>query len=385
MRAVLAISRAQNWEQFRAALQDWALPVYNWGYADVDGHVGYQCAARIPLRGRVVRGYREANNPLDRWNGAIPFSALPSQYDPARSFIASANQTPVDHAYPYPIYGAFASGVRALRIRETLTGASDFDGGACAVLQNDTLSPRARRLVPHLLRRFAAADDPAVRTFCDQLAGWDYRYDLDATAPVFFELFLQRWKRRVVAERFPEHLLFAVTDPGSVTTRLIETDDLAWFRSDKAAALLECTRQVVAAVRAYFGADPSGWTWGAVHRVFFRHPLSTEASADIFDVGPRGVAGAADTVRNTGAGGVPPVAADSGAEYRLVADLSAPAGILATQCLGQSGQPGSPHYADQFSDWVAGDYHLLRFDRPDSDEAQGQHLRLTRPEAASST
>ena len=267
--------------------------------------------------------------------------------------------------------------MRALRIRETLTGASAFDGAACAVLQNDTLSPRPRRLVPHLLRRFSAEDDASIRAFCDQLAGWDFRYDLTATAPIFFELVLQHWKRRVVDERFPERLLATVTDPGSVTTRLIEADDLPWFRSDKAGALRHCARQAVATVRARFGADPSGWVWGALHRIVFRHPLSTEASADTFDVGPRGVAGTADTVRNTGAGGIPPVAADSGAEYRLVADLSNPAGILATQCLGQSGQPGSPHYADQFNDWVAGRYHALSFDRPDGDEADARHLRLT--------
>ncbi|HEY8742686.1 MAG TPA: penicillin acylase family protein, partial [Chloroflexota bacterium] len=376
MRAMLALSRAQNWEQFREALRDWALPVYNFGYADIEGHVGYQCAARIPLRRRLVHGYREANNPLDQWDGAIPFAALPSQYDPAPGFIASANNAPVDDDYPYPLYGAFASGARAMRIREVLASSRTFDGAACAALQNDTLSPRARRLVPHLLRRFVPLDDADIRTLTDHLAGWDYRYELSATAPVLFEQFYQHWKRRVVADRFPARLLSAIQDPSGVAARLIEADDLPWFRGEKTAALVECAQRAVASVRDAFGPDPAGWTWGALHQVHFRHPLSTPATADVFDVGPRAVSGAGDTVRNTGASGSPPVAAENGAEYRLVADLSVAAGALATQCLGQSGQPGSPFYADQFTDWLEGRYHTLLFDQGTVAAEQTARLRI---------
>ncbi|HEY8743122.1 MAG TPA: penicillin acylase family protein, partial [Chloroflexota bacterium] len=376
MRAMLALSRAQNWEHYRLPLQDWALPVYNFGYADVEGHVGYQFAARVPLRRRLVYGFREANNPLDQWDGAIPFAALPSQYDPAPGFIASANNAPVDDDYPYHLYGAFASGARATRIREMLTSNRAFDGVACAALQNDTLSLRARRLVPHLLRRLASSDDADIRTFTAHLAGWDYRYELSATAPVLFEQFFQLWKRRVVEERFPARLHSVIQDPSGVAARLVEADDLPWFGGEKTSALVQCAQRAIASVREAFGPDPAGWAWGALHRVHFRHPLSTPASADVFDVGPRAVTGAGDTVRNTGAGGSPPVAADTGAEYRLVADMSVAAGALSTQCLGQSGQPGSPFYADQFADWVEGRYHTLLFDLGAVEAEQSARLRI---------
>ncbi|HEX5503321.1 MAG TPA: penicillin acylase family protein, partial [Thermomicrobiales bacterium] len=363
VRALVALGRARNWAEFRAALAGWALPSFNWGYADVDGNTGYQCATRMPVRGRVARGFRRASDPADAWRGYVPFDALPSLYNPARGFTASANNAPAPDDYPYACYGAFASGERALRIRTQIEAAPTFDAAACATLQNDTFSSRAERYRAALLRRLAGAANPDVRAFVASLAGWDCRYETDTAAPTLLELFARAWAARVARERFPDHLAPLVAGQGGVALRLLEGDDLDWFAGDQDAALADCARAAVAAARARFGADPAGWTWGAVHLAHFRHPLSAPGNADAFDVGPRGVSGSGTTVRNTGLGDDPPLGAASGAEYRLVADLADPRGIRAAQNIGQSGQPGSPHYRDQFDDWVRGDYHTVAFDR----------------------
>lgn len=42
----------------------------------------------------------------------------------------------------------------------------------------------------------------------------------------------------------------------------------------------------------------------------------------------------------------------------MVADLSSSPPVLrAVDAQSQSGQPGSPHYNDQFDDWISGRYH----------------------------
>ncbi|HVC31949.1 MAG TPA: penicillin acylase family protein [Chloroflexota bacterium] len=375
-RALLAVGRAQNWPQFRAALADWSIPTFNWGFADVEGHVGYQCASRMPLRGRVARGFRDANDARDSWIGYIPYEAMPRLENPPRGFIASANNAAAPDDYPYPLYGALGSGGRAIRIRETIEQSDAFDRAACVALQNDTLSVRAREVCPHLLRRLLHSTDPDVQLFCRQISGWDYRYETSGSAPTFFEMFFKHWKDRVASERFPSHLLPTVTGQGSILVRLLVADDLEWFRADKSAVIGDCVRQAVADVRRNFGDDPDQWTWGAVHRAHFRHPLSNEATADLFDVGPAAVSGSYDTVRNTGLGAHPLFGAESGAEYRLVVDLSDPSGLWATQNIGQSGQPGSPHYANQFADWVRGEYHQLRFDRRAVEAEQTASVKL---------
>lgn len=376
VRASLAVGRARSWDEFRAALRDWALPTFNWGYADVDGNVGYQCASRLPLRGRAVRGYRDSNNPDDQWRGYVPFEAQPSSFNPPRGFTSSANNAPVPDDYPYPYSGGFASGERAIRIRETIEQTDAFDRAACAALQNDVLSVQARQLAPAIARRLAGATDPDVQLLRDYLAKWDYRYPTDAIAPALYEMFLGLWKIRVAAERFPAHLVALAAGQGSIFARLLADDAFEWFQVDKGEVIRDCAARAVGELRRHFGEDPADWVWGKVHRVHWRHPLSSPALADVADVGPQGVSGAAATVRNTGLGANPLFSADGGAEYRLIVDLADPTRLWSTQNVGQSGQPGSPHYGDQFADWVAGDLGALHLERSAVEAEPSASIRI---------
>ncbi|HLZ07908.1 MAG TPA: penicillin acylase family protein, partial [Chloroflexota bacterium] len=177
LKSLLAIGQAQSWNEFRTALRDWSIPTFNWGFADVDGNVGYQCASRVPLRGRSTRGFRDANDPRDRWQGYLPFEAQPTAFNPERGFVSSANQAPVPDDYPFPYTGAFASGERAIRIRESIEATETFDRADCIALQNDTMSVAARQLVPRILERTNGAPDPDIDVFRQHLARWDYRYE----------------------------------------------------------------------------------------------------------------------------------------------------------------------------------------------------------------
>ena len=82
LRAGIAVSRAKDWRGFRDALRDWSIAVFNFVYADSAGNIGYQMAGRVPVRGRVTPGFRDADNPADQWQGYIPFDGLPQQLQP---------------------------------------------------------------------------------------------------------------------------------------------------------------------------------------------------------------------------------------------------------------------------------------------------------------
>jgi penicillin amidase len=118
------------------------------------------------------------------------------------------------------------------------------------------------------------------------------------------------------------------------------------------------------------GAGGTGWpTWGEAHTVAWHHPLSQHgppaqraAAAAVFDVGPFPTTGGAGTVRAAGYGAAHPYRVTGGATYRLVADLSPGGGLRATTTTGQSGHPGSPHYADQAPLWLGDSYHPFPLD-----------------------
>jgi penicillin amidase len=110
------------------------------------------------------------------------------------------------------------------------------------------------------------------------------------------------------------------------------------------------------------GPDMAEWQWGRLHTLPLRHVLSGRGDlGELLDHGGAPAPGDGVTVCNASAG--PTFEARAGAGYRLVADLaSTPPALRAVDAQSQSGHPGSPHYRDQLTDWLAGRYHLLRLD-----------------------
>ena len=374
VRAAIALGRARNWDSFRDALRDWSLAVFNFGYADAAGHVGYQCAGRVPIRGRTVRGYRDANEPADAWQGYIPFEALPNTFDPPRGYVASANERVAPDDYPYALYGAWGTGHRAARIHQVLADQEPTDRERAIALQNDVTSCRAERVSQPLVAWLEHASQPDAGLLRDALSAWDARYTLESVAPTLFEMFMRVWQERVAHARFPESVVELVKGSGGAAMQLIEhgDDDLRWFNSDLRSEIASAASAAVSQVRAQYGSDPAAWQWGKVHQAHWRHPLDAS-----FDIGPAAVDGGPDCLRNTGAG-LTSLEATSGAEYRLVFDFAEPDRFLAVQNIGNSGQPGSPHYSDQFEAWRAGTYHVVSLRRADVERDTESRTTLAR-------
>ena len=138
-------------EAYRAIQARHALAASNPGFADVDGHFGYQMRGRVPLRGRVTGGYRHAGAAQDEWQGFVPFEHLPAERDPARGWTGSANNRPAPDGYPVPLYGSYADGYRMRRIRALLDGARELGADDLGRMQYDTFSGRAADVCPHLV------------------------------------------------------------------------------------------------------------------------------------------------------------------------------------------------------------------------------------------
>jgi penicillin amidase len=101
-----------------------------------------------------------------------------------------------------------------------------------------------------------------------------------------------------------------------------------------------------AAAVAAAGPDAVRWRWGDVHRAVQVHPL-----AGTFGSVPMG--GDADTVQAAGYGWRPgsPFTVTGLSVYRQVVDLAAPGEASFVIPGGASGDPASPHFADQLARW----------------------------------
>ena len=123
------------------------------------------------------------------------------------------------------------------------------------------------------------------------------------------------------------------------------------------------------------GEDIENWTWGRLHLMPLRHVLSGRGSlSELLDHGGAGVRGDMLTVGNTGLG--PDWEAASGAGYRHVVDLADdPPGLWTIDGQGQSGHPGSPHFADQTPIWGEDELVPMMYDWPAIEEsAEGKQV-----------
>jgi penicillin G amidase len=361
----LAATRARSCTEFREALREWRVPTVSFVFADVEGHVGYQCAGRIPVRDDWDRAYRPGWDPRHQWTTFIPYGEMPAESDPPAGWVRSANNRTAPPDFPYPLSGTWNSGYRAMRIRQMLEAQERFAHADFARMQMDTLSLRAVECVPPLLKALEGIPDERLRRAAGVLRAWNFRMDVGEAGAALFELFFARWCRAVAGARFPPAIvdLMAGADMGLAVALLAE-DPVGWFapgRRDE--AIVSAFRQTVEHLEARLGPDLANWTWGRVHTIRLRHFLSGRGELGaLLDRGGDPVHGSGVTVCNTGYD--PNYMAAMGANYRLIADLAAdPPGLHAVDAAGESGEPGSPHYGDQLSEWLAGRHHFIALDR----------------------
>ena len=360
--ALLGIDRAGSVAEFREATRPWRVPTWSLVVADVEGHIGYQAVGGIPVRSLPARGYRPGWEPAHQWRGLIPFEQMPRLEDPARGWIATANNRVAPDDFPYPLSGTWASGHRARRIRQMIEARESFSRETFAAMHQDTRTLRADEAMPGLLPILRRSGDPRVLEAARRLEAWDHNMTPDSAAASIFELFFNAWCRRVAAERFDEELAPALAGScAGLAAALIHDDAAGWFEdADREAAIVDALRAALTELAERLGPDISAWRWGALHKVQLRHLLSGRGDlGQLLDRGGLPVGGNGVTVCNTGFD--PNWGALMGANYRLISDLGED-GMWAVEAQGQSGHPGSAHYCDQLPEWLAGRYHFLAFD-----------------------
>ncbi len=362
--ALLDMNRSASVAAFREALRPWHVPLFNMVFADVEGKIGYQTAGRIPQRKLEERGYRPGWDPAYAWDGLIPFDELPRIDQPARGWIASANNRLAPQDFPRPLSGRWSSGWRARRIRQMIETREKVSTEDVRSMQQDCVSLRAENVAPALVELLQRNSAERSLAAVEQLSAWDFRASCDSVGAAIFNVFFTLWCQTVARERFDNAALPLMSKgvEGCATGLLVE-DSHGWFAAgDHEAKIVDTFNEAIDELTRRCGPDLQAWKWGNIHRLPLRHVLSAVGDlGQLLDHGGQGVSGDLTTVCNTGPG--PDWISVSGAGYRLIADLgSSPPALLAIDAQSQSGHPGSRHYSDQYEVWRAGNYHSITLD-----------------------
>jgi penicillin amidase len=109
------------------------------------------------------------------------------------------------------------------------------------------------------------------------------------------------------------------------------------------------------------GDDESGWKWGDLHSITFRHFLGSASPLDqVFNIGPFRWDGDCDTVKMSSI--IPGTFRGNGwnPTFRQLIDMADMDGAIVGHAPGQSGMIGSPYYDSMLEDWKGASLHLIR-------------------------
>lgn len=364
--ASLRMDQAKNWEEFREACAYSRAPSENMVWADVEGNIGWQAVGIVPLRPNWNGLLPVPGDGRFEWDGYLPIKQLPHVFNPPQGFWATANQENLPPGYPYPISYFWIAPYRFARAQEVLGSGRTFTTMDMMQLQNDELSIPARTLVP--LLRGLRSDQPPVQQALETLLAWDYVLAKDSVAAGIYAAWQERlWKNfldRQVPQALHEHFPDIVLPP--VINSLLAPDNR--YGPEPTAGrdqfVLTSLEQAVRNLTERFGPEPQAWTYGQAeyHHIVMRHPLSGAVKPEYakrFEVGPIARGGDSSTLNNTDNN----AAQETGASFRIIADLSDWDRSLGINAPGQSGNPDDEHYRDLAPLWAAGRYFPLPYSR----------------------
>jgi penicillin amidase len=345
------VNVASNWTEFSAALSSWSWPTQNVVYSDDQGHIAYQAVGRVPLRPAGLAGV-PIQDAAHEWQGYIPFSAMPNALDPPAGFVATANSRVTTPSSPYPLSLEWVDPYRSERIYKALQGRDRLTPKDLLTVQTDVYS----EVDQELGHRFAYAIDHAdgadsqLLKAADLMRSWDGRLTTDSAAAsivtqarrAFWPLVLNpklgkdaeeyRWSE----SNFAEEEIIMHASP----------DWLPKGYKDWDALLADAVRKGMNAGKA--PADPARWSYGSWHVVDIEHPLAgfLPLVARIAGTGEHPQSGDTTTVKQVGR--------DFGPSQRFTMDWSNIDGSTENIVLGESSDPFSPYFRDQWNDWYGG-------------------------------
>jgi len=376
--------KAQDFAQFRRAMQRWGAPTENQVVADTAGNIGWVTGGLAPRRPNWDGLMPVPGDGRYEWQGFIDGTQLPYSYNPKQGWFASANEMNLPPGYPYKEHKLgfeWPDNARARRIADVLAATPKASMEDMERLQNDVVSLNARRLVA--LLKPLSSPDRDTGSALKLLSSWDGEETATSAAAALYEVWWSRhlggaFKAAVLA---PD-LARAMDSPhASVLLESLEQPK-ARFGADavrkRDAVLMQSLKAAWTELVSLQGSDPARWQWGKLHFSLFVHPMAPildGAGRALVNVGPLPRAGGPHTVNVSG------YHADTfwqihGPSFRMVLDVGNWDNSRAINTPGQSGNPGSPHYRDLATSWAEGKYFPLLYSKQAVQKAAGQTIEL---------
>ena len=327
------MAQAESCADFFERAMYWMVPTHSLICGDAEGNIALQVTGLTPDR--------------DGWNGRLPVpgtgkyewrgfrSDLPREFNPARGYIATANNNVHPPGYEgRPVFYHSSRGVatsRITRLHQILGSGGRFSIEDHQAIQLDTYSLRAEADIPAF--QGWTSEVPGVERARALIAEWDGVLTRESTAAAIYV----EWTR--------------LSDSGA--------SDAATPNPQRRTLIEEGLEQTVAALTEDWGRDWSQWRYGRGNQSGLAHMFLPN-----FDLPAVERPGGFGTVNATGA------------NFRRIIDLSDLDRSVATNAPGQSAQPGSPFYGNLIDYLGNEEYFPFLFSREAVEERVAHRLIL---------
>ena len=348
------LNGAKGYNDYEAALKYCATPGQNFVFASKSGDIAIWqqglFPAKWPMQGDFVMPGLDSSY---MWQGMIPQAENPHIKNPARGFVSSANQIPVDSTYPYYIGGSYDI-YRGYIINRYLNDMNAITPEDMQRLQTDNYNVFAELARPVLLKNIDASQlDADEKKYLDIVKQWNLRNDPAEKGPAIFISWFDSLEVQVWNDEFSE--VKGVSD-GPDEATLVEAllrDSAFRFVDNINTVAIETLQDAVTtafkkAVPVFINAEKKGFlSWADYKNTGVRHLLRLSPLSRLhIEVG----------------GGVHIINATKqfhGPSWRMVVHLTDETEAYGVFPGGQSGNPGSKFYDNFIDTWAQGKYNTL--------------------------
>jgi penicillin amidase len=348
------LNRAKNYSDYQAAVVNLHAPGQNVVFASKGGDIAIRTQGRWPAKWKGQGDFiMPGTDSSYLWQGVIPDSETPYQYNPERGFVSSANQRPVDSTYPYYLGREYPS-PRGFIINRKLAAMQQVTPQDMMALQTDNYNVFAEMARPLFLKNInqpvLSADE---KKYFDLLQSWDLRNDPDSKGATVFVVTWEQFKKVVFDDEFanapkPIQLPFE-----STLLEAVLRDSSYKFLDNIATTQKEtleddATEAFRLACRKLKEAEAAGkLEWAAYKGTRIMHLAKIPAFSRL----NLPIGGGTNIINAT--------KENHGPSWRMVVSLTAKTEAYGIYPGGQSGNPGSKFYDNFVSDWAAGKYYSL--------------------------
>ncbi len=359
----LKLVKSKNYNDYKDAIRHFACPAQNIVFAAKNGDIALWTQGKLPLRKEMQgRFVQQGTSSKELWPGFIPQKDIPHEYNPAKNFVASANQHSVNPAlYPYDYYGYFEE-YRGRYLNRRLAEMDSITVEDMMALQYDAYSVKAEDFMDllklHIQKGALNKDELEV---WHQLKDWDYKYTKDQIEPTIFEMWFDTLEYLVYDEIIalkkekadkqeivlPEeynllHLL--KRDTANIVIDIVATDQREYIADVFTLAFQKMCKAV-----------PRDSSTGAIlkwkeQRGSIVQHLSTLKAFSVDDIPSDGHGSTLNALNKR-----------PGPSWRMVVELGDEINAYGIYPGGQSENPGSYYYKNMLDKWSKGEHYKLLF------------------------